>query len=106
MKYAKKYPEHIFVEEVGFCPTQIYYYFTDKEKHHWCAYLRQRRQSEVTFEFVATDEFQEFSDDYHIGQFISLSRKYNFNIDSEEEMLNEIHAMEKRSTCVVTSKIH
>ena len=88
------YPEHTFIEEIDFCPTQIYYSFTDTDNKHWCAYIRQRRQPEATFEYVATDEFQEFSDDYQIGPFISLSRIFNFNVKNATEKVDEIHAME------------
>lgn len=94
MVYTPKHPEHTFIEEIDFCPTQIYYFFTDTDNKHWCAYIRQRRQPEATFELVATDELQEFSDDYQIGPYISLSRIFNFNVKAETEMINEIHAME------------
>lgn len=83
--------EHIFQEDIIYCPSQIYYYFTDNNGEKWCAYIRQRR-GPLTFELVNILE----NDEWKFGDIIPLSRTYDINNQTtirEEEF--EIEELEK-----------
>ena len=74
--------EHVFIEDVIYCPTQIYYYLTDVDGSFWVAYIRQRR-GDLTFELVRIDK--ETGDWLWEDNKVKLSRKYDINGQSDKE---------------------
>ena len=109
-------PEHVFIEDIIYCPSQIYYYFSvsngkskDNEgsgssvktsksikERRWVAYVRQRG-GPLTFELIEIDkETSEWKWDWEGGtNKVKLSRVYDINgqpnVESEER---EIEALE------------
>ena len=86
-------PEHVFKEDIIYCPSQIYYYFTDSDNRFWVAYIRQRR-GPLTFELV---EIEKDTGDWlwDSGQ-VKLSREYDINNQpSQESEEKEIMAVEE-----------
>ena len=49
-----------WIEDLRWCPSQIYYYFVDKDGGRWCIYLRWRHQDPWTAELVRCDKNWEF----------------------------------------------
>ena len=96
-------PEHIFIEDIIYCPSQIYYYFSvpngksgDQDERLWVAYIRQRR-GPLTLELVEIDkENGEWLWDWEGGtNKVKLSRVYDINNQpNEEEEEKEIEALE------------
>ena len=88
-------PEHVFIEDIIYCPSQIYYYFRDNEGKQYVAYVRQRG-GPLTFELVEIREDGEWLWDWEGGtNKVKLSRVYDINgqqnVESEER---EIEALE------------
>ena len=95
-------PEHVFIEDIIYCPSQIYYYFSvpngkskDNDGKQYVAYVRQRG-GPLTFELVEIREDGEWLWDWEGGtNKVKLSRVYDINnqpnVESEEK---EIEALE------------
>ena len=95
-------PEHVFIEDIIYCPSQIYYYFSvpngkseDNEGKQYVAYVRQRG-GPLTLELVEIREDGEWLWDWEGGtNKVKLSRVYDINgqqnVESEER---EIEALE------------
>jgi hypothetical protein len=95
-------PEHVFIEDIIYCPSQIYYYFSvpngkseDQDDRQYVAYVRQRG-GPLTFELVEIREDGEWMWDWEGGtNKVKLSRVYDINgqqnVESEEQ---EIEALE------------
>lgn len=49
-----------WIEDLRWCPSQIYYYFVDKDGGRWCIYLRWRHDDPWTAELVHCDKNWEF----------------------------------------------
>lgn len=49
-----------WIEDLRWCPSQIYYYFLDKEGGRWCIYLRWRHDDPWTAELCPCDENWKF----------------------------------------------
>ena len=80
-----KNQEHIFIENIIYCPSQIYYYFKDQDDREWVAYVRQRG-GPLTFELVEIQEDGEWLWDWEGGaNKVRLSRVYNINGQPNEE---------------------
>jgi len=86
-------PEHVFIEDIIYCPSQIYYYFSvsngkskDNDQRKWVAYVRQRSGS-LTFELVEIDkETGEWKWDWERRtNKVKLSRVYDINNQPNEE---------------------
>ena len=109
---TKNNPEHVFIEDIIYCPSQIYYYFSvpngksgDNEgsgssvkTRLWVAYIRQR-SGPLAFELVEIDkETGEWKWDWDNRINVTLSRTYDINNqktmeDEEKEIIkleNEI----------------
>lgn len=87
--------EHIFIESILYCPSQIYYYFRDQDERTWVAYVRQRG-GPLTFELVEIREDGEWLWDWKGGtNRVKLSRIYDMNGQpNEESEEKEIEALE------------
>lgn len=96
-------PENVFIEDIIYCPSQIYYYFSvsngkseDQDDRQYVAYVRQRG-GPLTFELIEIDkETSEWKWDWEGGtNKVKLSRVYDINnqpnVESEER---EIEALE------------
>ena len=89
--------QNVFIESIIYCPSQIYYYFWDKDEDtFWCAYIRQRR-GPLTFELVrANPDDGSFLDSFDDWEKISMSREYDINnqdsFEKEEKEIVEIEA--------------
>ena len=95
-------PEHVFIEDIIYCPSQIYYYFSvpngkseNQDDRRYVAYVRQRG-GPLTFELVEIREDGEWKWDWEGGtNKVKLSRVYDINgqpnVESEER---EIEALE------------
>ena len=83
-------PEHIFIENIIYCPSQIYYYFKDNDQREWVAYVRQRGGS-LTFELVEINkENGEWLWDWEGStNKVKLSRVYDINGQPNEEAEEE-----------------
>jgi hypothetical protein len=90
-------PEHVFIEDIIYCPSQIYYYFSvsngkskDNEGRQYVAYVRQRSGS-LTFELVEIDkETGEWKWDWERRtNKVKLSRVYDINNQPNEEAEEE-----------------
>ena len=78
-------PEHVFIEDIIYCPSQIYYYFRDNDQREWVAYVRQRG-GPLTFELVEIREDGEWLWDWEGGtNKVKLSRAYDINNQPNEE---------------------
>ena len=88
-------PEHVFIEDIIYCPSQIYYYFRDQDERSWVAYVRQRG-GPLTFELVEIRDDGEWLLDWEGGtNKVKLSRIYDINGQpNEEEEEKEIEALE------------
>ena len=91
-------PEHVFIEDIIYCPSQIYYYFSvpnGKSEDQYVAYVRQRR-GPLTFELIEIREDGEWEWDWEGGtNKVKLSRVYDINGQpNEEEEEKEIEALE------------
>ena len=95
-------PEHVFIEDIIYCPSQIYYYFSvpngkseDNEGKQYVAYVRQRG-GPLTFELVEIREDGEWLWDWEGGtNKVKLSRVYDINNQPNEEAEErEIEALE------------
>ena len=66
----------IFIEDIIYCPTQIYYYFKGEntEIPFWLAYVRQR-SGPLTFELIELDETGDWMGEHKV----TLSRVYDIN---------------------------
>ena len=94
--------EHVFIEVIVYCPSQIYYYFSvpngkseDRDDRQYVAYVRQRG-GPLTFELIEIREDGEWLWDWEGGtNKVKLSRVYDINgqpnVESEEK---EIEALE------------
>jgi hypothetical protein len=84
--------EHVFIEDIIYCPSQIYYYFTEPDEENesvktrfWVAYIRQRG-GPLSFELVEIErETGDWLWDYENGNSIKLSRTYDINNQPNEE---------------------
>ena len=87
--------EHIFVEDIIYCPSQIYYYFRDQDDRAYVAYVRQRRVP-LTFELIEIREDGEWEWDWEGGtNRVKLSRVYDINNQpNDESEEKEIEALE------------
>ncbi len=89
--------EHVFIEDIIYCPSQIYYYFKDNDQREWVAYVRQRG-GPLTFELVEIDkESGKWLWDWEGGtNKVRFSRVYDINgqpnVEREEK---EIEALEE-----------
>ena len=99
---TKNNPEHVFIEDIIYCPSQIYYYFSvpngkseDNEGRQYVAYVRQRR-GPLTFELIEIREDGEWLWDWEGGtNKVRLSRIYDINGQpNEESEEKEIEALE------------
>ena len=89
-----KNPEHVFIESIIYCPSQIYYYFTDEEDQEWVLYVRQRG-GPLTCELVRIGKDGEW-DSWKKWNKIVLSREYDINgKQSQDEEESEIMAVEE-----------
>ena len=98
-------PEHVFIEDIIYCPSQIYYYFSvpngksgNQDDRQYVAYVRQRG-GPLTFELVEIRDDGEWEWDWEGGtNKVKLSRVYDINgqqnVESEER---EIEALESES---------
>jgi len=87
--------EHVFIEDIIYCPSQIYYYFKDQEGKEWCAYIRQRR-GPLSFEIYEVDEAGDFIMGEEINPSIPLSRVYDINNQPDlKQESKEILELEK-----------
>ena len=88
-------PEHVFIEDIIYCPSQIYYYFRDQDDRQYVAYVRQRG-GPLTFELVEIREDGEWLWDWEGGtNRVKLSKVYDINNQpNEEEEEKEIEALE------------
>ena len=95
-------PEHVFIEDIIYCPSQIYYYFSvpnekseDQDDRQYVAYVRQRG-GPLTFELIEIREDGEWLWDWEGGtNRVKLSRVYDINNQpNEEEEEKEIEALE------------
>ena len=78
-------PEHVFIEDIIYCPSQIYYYFKDNDQREWVAYVRQRG-GPLTFELVEIREDGEWLWDWERRtNRVKLSRVYDINGQPNEE---------------------
>ena len=85
-------PEHVFIEDIIYCPSQIYYYFSvpngkseDQDDRQYVAYVRQRG-GPLTFELVEILEDGEWLWDWEGGtNKVKLSRVYDINGQPNEE---------------------
>ncbi|MBP3732168.1 MAG: hypothetical protein J6I84_02870 [Bacilli bacterium] len=97
------HPEHIWLEDIIYCPTQIDYYFTDPEDKRWCLYIRQRGGPEATMELVECDENQEFSD--FPWERILTSESYDINGQrSQEDEDRVIMEIESEGLCFLKQR--
>lgn len=90
MKYGNE--EYVFIEELMYCPSQIYYYFTDMVNgEKYCLYLRWRYKNPWSASIVECDDLYEFKN-YGSRKIIETSRPYKEEEHEllEEEMLDEI----------------
>ena len=97
MEHKHKHPEHIFIEDIIYCPSQIYYYFSDNDGTEWVAYIRQRR-GPLTFELMEIDkESGDWKWDWKGGtNKVILSRAYDINNQPTQEAEDkEIEAVEE-----------
>ena len=86
-----KDPEHVFIESIIYCPSQIYYYFTDEKNQGWVLYVRQRG-GPLTCDLFRVGKDGEWSGWYNVV----LSRKYDINgKQSQDEEESEIMAVEE-----------
>ena len=82
--------EHTFIEEIMYCPSQIYYFFTDaKSGEKYCIYLRWRYRDPWTSYLVKCD------DDYELqSKFDPLETHNQYKEDDycflEEDVLDII----------------
>ena len=77
--------EHVFIESIIYCPSQIYYYFRDQDERFWVAYVRQRG-GPLTFELIEIREDGEWMWDWERGtNKVKLSRVYDINNQPNEE---------------------
>ena len=89
---TKNNPEHVFIEDIIYCPSQIYYYFSvpngkseDQDDRQYVAYVRQRG-GPLTFELVEILEDGEWLWDWEGGtNKVKLSRVYDINGQPNEE---------------------
>ena len=88
-------PEHVFIEDIIYCPSQIYYYFSVSNGKKYVAYVRQRR-GPLTFELIEIREDGEWEWDWEGGtNKVKLSRVYDINGQpNEEKEEKEIEALE------------
>ena len=98
MSIMENNPEHVFIEDIIYCPSQIYYYFSvpnGKSEDQYVAYVRQRR-GPLTFELIEIREDGEWEWDWEGGtNKVKLSRVYDINGQpNEEEEEKEIEALE------------
>ena len=78
---------HVFLEDIIYCPSQIFYYFEDTNKKVWCVYVRQRG-GPLRIELDSVDE--------DISIEVKLSREYDINNQSNlREERREINELEK-----------
>ena len=87
----EKIKKNEFLEELLWCPSQIYYYFQDKSEKIWCLYLRWRHDDPWTSELIPCDKNFEFLD-CSKWETISTSKDYkDFEYkDLEKEVLEII----------------
>lgn len=88
-----------FIEEIIYCPSQIYYYFELNETEKYCLYLRQRRDPQVTARLIKCDDDWEFIWENPEPEIINLPRNFDINNqNSLEDEEKEIEELEK--TCM------
>lgn len=89
--------KHVWIEDIIYCPSQIYYYFVDTAEKHWCAYIRQRG-GPVTVELVELDDLDNFPNFLEGWHKITLDREYDINNKkTEEEEDKEIIEIERKT---------
>lgn len=83
--------QYKFIEDLLWCPSQIYYYFTSNNKK-FCIYLRWRYKDPWRAYLVECEEDWDFSKDWNK---LSLSRDYKDEEykELEEEVLNKVSSM-------------
>lgn len=89
------YPVMVFLEEIIYCPSQIYFYFRDGDAVR-CLYIRQRG-GDVTAELIPCYGSGDFDYDA-VWPGIELSREYDIEGESyvsKEAEEKEIVAIEK-----------
>ena len=94
-------PEHVFIEDIIYCPSQIYYYFSvpngkseDQDDRQYVAYVRQRG-GPLTFELVEIRDDGKWEWDWeNRTNRVKLSRVYDINgqpnVESEEREIEEL----------------
>lgn len=82
---------NVFLEDLIWCPSQIYYYFCDNSGKIWCIYLRWRHDDPWTAELIPCDKNFKFFD-CDTWETISTSKDYkDFEYkDLEKEALEII----------------
>lgn len=80
-----------FIEDLLWCPSQIYYYFTSNNKK-FCIYLRWRHKDPWSAELIECKDNWDFSEDWNK---ISLSKNYKDEEykELEEEVLEKVKSM-------------
>jgi len=93
--------EHIFIESIIYCPSQIYYYFTDEEDQRWVLYVRQR-SGPLTCNLIRVDDKGEWNLEW--GRVV-FSREYDINgKQSQDEEESEIMAVEEEMLCFLRQR--
>jgi hypothetical protein len=83
--------DHVFIKSIIYCPTQIYYCFTDEEGQRWVLYVHQRG-GPLTCDLINVREDGEWGN----WNKVVLSREYDINgKQSQSEEESEIMAVEE-----------
>lgn len=91
-KLEDNHPVMVFLEEIIYCPSQIYFYFRDGDVVY-CLYIRQRH-GDVTAQLVSCYGSGDFDYDA-LWPEIELSREYDIEgAESKEAEEQEIIAVE------------
>jgi hypothetical protein len=100
----KDFDEHVWLEDIIYCPSQIYYYFEDDTGEFWCLYIRQR-SGDLTMELVKVEEDNEGWSNMNNWSSVILSRDYDINNQlSEEKEREEIDAVEEEGLCFLRQR--
>ncbi len=85
---------HVFLEDIIYCPSQIFYYFTDEEDQAWYIYVRQRR-GPLTIELIKIKAFDNEGEPIdECSTTLQPSRVYDINgagsLEEEELEIKEL----------------
>lgn len=86
-----KIDEFIFIEEIIYCPSQVYYYFTDnKSGEKYCIYLRWRYHDPWTSQLIRCGNDYSFSPNWEEWETIETKKQYKDDeyLELEEEVLD------------------